>query len=382
MSPVCAQAKAVWQWWNFYETHNVDGQPILRINLDETSVCVFQGGARGTVFVSKKRCRATLKQAASRKERRSFLTHVAVICDRPEIQRLMPQFIIGNAAVLRASDMVRLRGACPSNVLLVRQKSAWNNEALCAKIIRRIGLAVGGTGFQPVLIMDAAKLHLTKGVFTACETARMWPLVIPPQMTFLLQPLDTHAFLPFKHALREAHLEAATSSVFDGGCGVLRVIGCVCEAVRLVLESRSWERAFDEAGFCAMQSKLGARVLKELSNDDLSFVPVVPHSKPPPHVVLQCFPRRFRVDVAMVWMAFDNAISPHESQPILEERAVANLARGDAFGRARGRTRSATYGANFAWASLVSRARKKGAVAPARSIVFVRFGCRGASDDR
>ena len=372
----------MWQWWNFYEKHTVDGKPILRINLDETSVCVFQGGARGTVFVSKKRCRATLKQAASRKERRSFLTHVAVICDRPEIQRLLPQFIIGNAATLRASDMVKLRSDCPSNVLLVRQKSAWNNEVLCAKIIRRIGLAVEGAGFQPVLIMDAVKLHLTKSVFAACATARMWPLVVPPQMTFLLQPLDTHAFLPFKHALREANLEVAASSVSGGVCGVARVIGCVCKAIRLVLESRSWERAFDEDGFCAMQSKLSVRVLKELRNDDLFSTPVVPHSKPPPHVVLQCFPRRLRVDEAFVWMAFDNVILPSGKQPIAEERAVAKLARGDVLEGARCRTRSATYGANFAWASLVSRVRKKGALGCARSALFSPFVCTGTSDGR
>ena len=357
LSRVCllAKAKAVWQWWNFY----AEGNEILRINLDETSVCMFQGGMRGTIFASSVRGRSGLRQRATRGERRSYLTHVAVICDRPDIQPLLPQIVIGNVATLRARDMDRLRRLCPPNVILVRQKSAWNNEELCAKIIRRIGLSVANVCFQSVLIMDAAKLHLSPRVFRACAAARLWPIVVPPKMTSVLQPLDTHAFMPYKQALREAYQEAIAPARRGAAAGADVAVACVCAAVRGVLEGRGWSRAFDETGFGDMQQKLGARVLKELGAADVGSAAVASSSRPSPAVLLECFPRRARVQFDLVWMAFDCASAPLGVPEVVEERACESSASRSADGVVRGRTRSATYGARFAWAALASRARKR-----------------------
>ena len=48
----------MWQWYNYAESQVPAGKQTLRINLDETSVCLFQGDAKGTVFFSKKRKRS------------------------------------------------------------------------------------------------------------------------------------------------------------------------------------------------------------------------------------------------------------------------------------------------------------------------------------
>lgn len=366
-----AKANAMWQWWNYC----TEGRDVLRINLDETSVCVFQGGMRGTIFAPKARRRSSLRQHATRNERRSYLTHVAVICDRPEIQPLLPQIVIGNAATLRVRDMERLRGLCPPNVILVRQKSAWNNEVLCAKIIRRIGLAVANVGLQPVLIMDAVKLHLAARVFRACATARLWPIVVPPKMTSVLQPLDTHAFMPYKRALREAYQDIMAPARRGAVAGADAAVACVCAAVSGVLEGRAWARAFDETGFGDMQRKLGARLLKELDIANVSSVAVALKSRPPPDVLIECFPRRTRVQFHLVWMAFDCASAPLEALEVVGVRAEQSSASRDADGVARCRTRSATYGASFAWAALASRTRKRSTSTPLSILWFARVLC-------
>ena len=56
------------------------------------------------------------------------MTFVALVCDVPEVQRVLPQIIIGNFHTLRASDMAALRAKLPGNVVLLRQRSAWNNN--------------------------------------------------------------------------------------------------------------------------------------------------------------------------------------------------------------------------------------------------------------
>ena len=45
-----SKAPAFWQWYNYLESMVEPGQELLRINLDETSICAFQGHRRGILF--------------------------------------------------------------------------------------------------------------------------------------------------------------------------------------------------------------------------------------------------------------------------------------------------------------------------------------------
>ena len=73
---------------------NVDaGKMPLRINTDETSICVFQGKRKGAVFVKKAR------QKVSKSQRRKNLTLLAFVCDRADIQPHLPQIIIGSSSI-------------------------------------------------------------------------------------------------------------------------------------------------------------------------------------------------------------------------------------------------------------------------------------------
>ena len=83
---------------------------LLRINLDETSVCLFQGSGKGNVFVGKKR---RLVQFVQTRKRRCYFTHVAVICDNSELQPLLPQVLIGNERTFLAASMNGLRAGKP-----------------------------------------------------------------------------------------------------------------------------------------------------------------------------------------------------------------------------------------------------------------------------
>ena len=110
------------------------------MNVDETSVCLFQGTAKGTVMARKRKFNdATANdgprepaQKVNRNTRRTCLTHVAFVCDRPDTQRLLPQMVIGSEHTLTARDWPALLGRAPRNVYIVRQKSAWNNYELVA----------------------------------------------------------------------------------------------------------------------------------------------------------------------------------------------------------------------------------------------------------
>jgi hypothetical protein len=81
------QATAVWQWLNYDCAQIPAGKTPLRINLDETAICLYQGEAKGTVFASKRRQRdGGVVQRVGLGKRRCYLTHIALICDRSDVQ--------------------------------------------------------------------------------------------------------------------------------------------------------------------------------------------------------------------------------------------------------------------------------------------------------
>ena len=321
----------MWQWWNYDCGQISVGKVPLRINLDETAICLFHGDVKGAVFATKKRQRDEPFQRIGRRKRRCYLTHVALICDRPDIQPLLPQTIIGNEHTFLSRSMAALRASCPRNVFIVRQKSAWNNEVLCATIVRRLArvLVPYIATVQPILFLDAVRLHTTRRVLAACAAAGIWAIVVPAKTTLFLQPLDTDAFLPFEMRLKELYQDARSRSV-DGELGVEPFLQCVYGAIRGVLQGRRWANAFEKAGFGDRQAGVAKNVLRQLQ---LDVVPVVPSTRPTAEQVRACFPRRTKIHTALVWRPFDGA-------PVAAEPIVGAAGGSDAVALARGpRTR-------------------------------------------
>ena len=84
---------------------------------------VWRNG-KGAVFTRK------AVQNAKLATRRTYLTHVGVVCDQPDLQRLLPQYILGNERTLPARAMVRLNSKRPGYVRLIRRKKAWMDKHL------------------------------------------------------------------------------------------------------------------------------------------------------------------------------------------------------------------------------------------------------------
>ena len=113
------------------------GKRVLRINLDETAICVDQPAPRGHICVSRKKARQ-LSRHVLKSARRRYITYVCLICDDEAVQAQLPQFLIGNESTLRQRDMIRIQEAFPRNVRLIRRKSAWNDQRVMVRILREV----------------------------------------------------------------------------------------------------------------------------------------------------------------------------------------------------------------------------------------------------
>ena len=302
------EARACWQWWNYLHAKTPDGKSLLRINLDETAICLFEGDVKGTVFASKRRPCEGPAHGVSRGTRRTYMTHVALVCDRSDIQPLLPQTIIGNERTFLVRSMAALRAACPAHFRVIRQRSAWNNEVLCVAIIRLLAAALAPykDTLQPVLFLDTVRLHSTRRVLAACAAVGVWPLFVAAQMTGLLQPLDTHVFWPFKAHLRRA-FQAARARSADGRVDVGGLLDCVYAATRCVMQGRRWAAAFDKNGFSDGQAGLSRRrVLATLQLDGCS---PVSSARPSIDELRWCFPKRATIHCDLLWRCFDGAVA-------------------------------------------------------------------------
>ena len=83
------------------------------------------------------------------------------MCDKPDIQPLLPQVVVGNGAAFLVKDFVALQAASPRYVHLANQKNAWNNLMPMARSITILAFALRRhlVESQPILLLDASQTH-------------------------------------------------------------------------------------------------------------------------------------------------------------------------------------------------------------------------------
>ena len=267
VSWVPVQAFAAWNWYNFLVSKAPPAKTVLRVNIDETSVCLWQGSGKGTIAFGRRRDGVPEpQQRVPRSLKRTNLTHVAFICDRPEIQPLLPQVIIGNANIFKVGDIRVLNAQAPANVLFVRQRSAWNNSDLFKKTLKVLVDFLGPeltSTLYIVMLFDACRQHLSEETLAYMKTLSLHLCLIPARLTWLLQPLDTHAFQLYKNLLRSIYAEARCSSP-TGSLSIVEFSRLVLRVIRQCLQGREWAHAFDADGFGAAQQNISKYVMDQL----------------------------------------------------------------------------------------------------------------------
>ena len=162
----------MWQWFHFLQGQAPAGRPVLRLNLDETSVRFWYEPRKGLRRDAGDKPRKGFARQASRAQLRKAFTHVAIVCDDTTLQPYLPQVLLVNERTVSMELSRRWTALRGCNAKLWRGKSAWINEKVFAKILRELGkvLRERAGGRQAVLLMDAHKVHYSKGALAAAVT--------------------------------------------------------------------------------------------------------------------------------------------------------------------------------------------------------------------
>jgi hypothetical protein len=227
-----------------------------------------------------------------------FFTHVAIICNKPEIQPLLPQVIFVGAKSITEAEWVDVTSNLPRNVYIKRMPKGWNNTQQHRIIIRILGLILQPflSTMQPILSFDAAPLHLASDVLREMTLAGIWYIVIPARLTWMLQPLDSHAFILFKNWLRRHFTDAAGDG--DTRSFMRRMLDLVIGAIRYVLQGHKWQKAFEKNGFAPDVGLVSEFVQHQCGPEPM---PPLPLACPTADQLRLCWPRNraFEEEVVM-----------------------------------------------------------------------------------
>lgn len=352
VAPAFSQARASWQWYNFYEQGVLaQGRSVLRLNIDETSIQCCEGRGLGTVFRTRQ---ARLKSTIPKNVRKRFISHVAVVCDCAAVQKQLPQYVVGNKITFLLRDWEMLQRVVGDQIVICRcpllfccaervavpvrrQDTAWVNALLFARIICHIGRVLKPylDQYQPILLMDALPTHVARPVQLALRAAKILPVIVPARLTFAMQPLDTHVFLTMKCLLREM-FDAQRIGGEHHARKTLMVdfVIALRNTVRIVFGDRCWEQSFDENGYGWQQSRITAFRLAELEIRELF---AVSSDAPALDDVALCLSTRSVRAATSLWKTF---VSSDELKPLpARKRRIAPPVREEL-----GRTRSETRG--------------------------------------
>ena len=204
------------------------------------------------------------RQPVSAETNRVNFTHLATICNVPAIQPKLPHIIFCAAPTLRVGDWNRLCAEMPANVYLKRMPSSWNTSdqhRVYLRLLRAIlepYLAV----YQPIISFDTASAHMNPDVIADFPTLGLWYVVLPPRMTWLLQPLDTHAFQKYKAFLKKGFSDGLAER--EGRLAIEFMIRLVVKSIRYVLQKFTWADAFEKNGLTGDHRFISTFIKKHL----------------------------------------------------------------------------------------------------------------------
>jgi hypothetical protein len=281
------KVRAFWRWLRYVEAKAAK-RPLL-INLDETSLTTFFEGGRGTV-VGEKTPAAVAKSLGpkvSKASLRGTISHVALICNDPGLQPLLPKFIIGNKRKFTRSLLEAVEGDRPQAVQLLAEKTAWNKNSVMTRLLPALAKVLEDKHAQPILLFDCAPCHLGAAVYSAARAANVDLVYVPAGMTAFLQPLDVAVFVQFKGWLRKEWRSLQSASP-EGRVPDAAWLKLCMKAASTFLRSRRWGSSFKAVG-AGGQDQLGSAIVRDVPG---ALASPIPEGPPSPADLEATFPRR------------------------------------------------------------------------------------------
>ena len=261
------------------------GKTPLLLSLDETCVLLDAQDRRGNCV----RCLSKFKVPHLARAR-AAVTHVAIVCDRADVQPCLPQYILSNKRVITASLLRTALPHKPAAVQILRGQSGWSTAATMCSVLNCLADELEAwPGLQPIVCLDAAPAHLHRSVALTAKSRGLFLCLVPAKMTGILQVCDVQVFSGYKRFLAERSRDIQSSNAALDRTAPLRALFQACATY---LNSRPWGPVFSRLGLLADGAPNLTRDLQQLFPAGL---PPIPPDCLSAEDLQSLFPRGFRL---------------------------------------------------------------------------------------
>ena len=278
------QATAVWQWANFLHAHIPPHERAVVVNMDETSIRLYQKPGHGyMVKVARKQKRSAkgLTNNVTKGQLLGTFTHVAMICDDADLQPHLPQFLFINRTQISQAEFDSIQSHWLPNVHPHRVVNPWMTDEKMKMVLKGLAdaIAAHSQNRRVVLCADAHKTHIATSTWQSAAAHRFFYFIVPPKLTWAWQPCDTHLFALFKDKLSTTCQQLAIANG-RRRWDILLLLKGLNTSIDNVLNKRSWRKAFDDLGYRGNQINVSTRVL-ENCRPSLFVAPIPCHKTAP-----------------------------------------------------------------------------------------------------
>ena len=321
---------ALWCGWaHWLQAVVLRERQFVCINLDETMVRHEYLSPSGNVIKAPGRSLRAANlffQHTKGSQEKAGTTLMAMLCNNETLQPHLPQIWLPKDTArkpmlnrTRHEFELRLADKYPQQVW--GGTTGWMTAPLFSVVLRMVRQRVRevlGPHWLIVMIFDAAGAHSSESVLKLANELGMVLLLIPGQLTWLLQMLDVKVFWHFKQRLRKDCMQARLNSN-DGRLPPHGWVPFAVDATQDLLVHRMWSRAFDVMRIPSADVPLNSyRRVQAIAPTTAADLPAMPLT---PAQVDQIFGRHRR---SLAPVLFESAvrIMPSLERAALEDRLV------------------------------------------------------------
>ena len=182
------------------------------------------------------------------------------------VGKLLPQILLGNARTFAKKWMQPAQAEVGGNIVLWRERSAWNNHFLMQRYICLLSRCLADylETCTVFLVVDMAPCHIHQSVFATARRKGIRMILVPAGLTGILQPLDSHVFRQFRRRLEALWLDSKCAHE-DGRVTFLAWMRLLKEAIEAVIVGKDWMSAFQQTGHFSRQSMVWGKLLFALA---------------------------------------------------------------------------------------------------------------------
>jgi hypothetical protein len=259
-------------WFQWLHKEFKDNNYIL-LNMDETSVQHEYVQKKGMVVHDAPKRRAAgdgffmpMKIAGTR----SHTTMVSFICNNDLLQPHLPQFVLPNKHIMTANDWVTY-SSMPFPIEVMTDSNGWVDAHFMMKILTLVRRSV--RQFYPatpiILLLDSASQHLSHAVLAKARMLNIILLLVPGQLTWLLQPLDVEVFRTFKETLRTLQFDAREEHE-QGLLTVEQRVAALTMAIQCVMIEGHFATVFEKCGYTDHNRNLHSKIAQYVPEPHLA----------------------------------------------------------------------------------------------------------------